>query len=157
MKKHQIIFILILCIMLSGCGSGFKVTGKVTFSDGQPLTVGKVIFTNGQISAYGKINSNGEYRLGLVKDGDGIPAGTYQVYITEAFQPGDSSLSHKDDEGQIVTPLVLVIDPKFTVASQSGLKCEVSGSMKFDIQVEKPGKNYNPLPTKDDISLPIRN
>jgi hypothetical protein len=76
--------------MVSGCGSGFKVTGKVTFSDGQPLTVGKVIFTNGQISAYGKINSNGEYRLGLIKDGDGIPAGTYQVYITEAFQLGDN-------------------------------------------------------------------
>ncbi|MDR2704262.1 MAG: hypothetical protein LBC02_00645 [Planctomycetaceae bacterium] len=151
MKQYLVIFILILCVAASGCGSGFKVTGKVMFSDGQPLTVGKVIFTNGQISAFGKINSHGEYRLGLIKEGDGIPAGTYQVYITEAFQPGDNSLSYKDEEGQIVTPLVLVIDPKFTVASQSGLKCEVNGSMKFDIQVEKPGKDYKPLPTKDDL------
>lgn len=137
-----------LCFAV-GCGSGSTVTGKVTFSDGTPLTVGKVMFTNGTTTAFGQIDAKGEYRMGTKKAKDGVPPGTYQVYITEALVPGDASLARKDDEGEMVTPLVLAIAPKFTTASQSGLTCEVKGSMKHDITVEKPPANYNPEPLPD--------
>ena len=142
-------FSVLLCFVI-GCGSGSAVTGKVTFADGEALTVGKVMFTNGSVTAFGTLNAKGEYRMGTKKAGDGVPAGTYQVYITEALVPGEK-FTTKDDEGNTFIPLVLAIDPKFTAAAKSGLTCEVKGKTTFNIPVEKPPANYNPFPTQDAV------
>ena len=129
--------LLFLCFVV-GCGgsSGDRVTGTVTFSDGTPLTVGKVMFTNGTITAFGDINAKGGFRMGTKKAGDGVPSGTYQVYITEARIPADFTVP--DEDGRMSAPLVLAVASKFTVPSQSGLTCEVKGATTFDFRVEKP-------------------
>ena len=147
-ERHFLGLSLLLCFVIGCGGSGSAVTGKVTFADGEALTVGKVMFTNGSITAFGAINAKGEYRMGTKKAGDGVPAGTYQVYITEALIPGEK-FTTKDDEGNTLVPLVLAIDPKFTVASKSDLTCTVNGKTTFDIPVEKPPASYNPFPTQD--------
>ena len=144
MKKSTIIlFVLILCVSFAGCGKGSRVTGTVTFSDGQPLTVGKVAFTDDNIIGFGTINEKGQYSMGLVNDGDGMPPGTYKVYITEAMIEGDSSLAQKDEDGNSYIPKVPAVDSKFT-GPKSGLTCEVKGATKYDITVEKPSKPYKP-------------
>ena len=144
--------LLFLCFAIGCGGSGDRVTGTVTFSDGSPLTVGKVMFTNGTITAFGDINSKGEYRMGTKKAGDGVPSGTYQVYITEALVPAGEQFSMKDEDGNTYSPLVLAIDPKFTVPSQCGLVCEVKGKTVFPIQVEKPPAGYSPFSLQDQRS-----
>ncbi|MDR1290178.1 MAG: hypothetical protein LBK06_03155 [Planctomycetaceae bacterium] len=93
MQKHvfvifvSVITILILC--LSGCGQ-IKVEGKVTFPDGTPLTKGKVFFENNTNSYIGDIHEDGTFRLGILKDGSGIPAGKYGVGV-EAFNVSSPS------------------------------------------------------------------
>ncbi|MGL4943014.1 MAG: hypothetical protein ACRC46_07475 [Thermoguttaceae bacterium] len=148
--RFSVCCVLLAVVTLFGCGSGTKVSGKVTFSDGKPLTVGRVVFTNGTLSASGGINKNGEFRMGMSKDGDGVPEGSYKVYITEARVPGDHSLAQKDEDGVTFTPFVDAIDPKFASADRSGLTCEVKGTTKYDITVEPPGKDYKPLPDTSD-------
>jgi hypothetical protein len=134
----------LFAVSVFGCGNS-KVTGKVTFSDGSPLTVGTVYFTNGTISAYGKVNQNGEYKLGMIREGDGIPSGNYQIYFTGAMQPGtDPKFTKVSSEGETYTQMVLAIDPRYSTPEKSGLTCEVQGSMKYDITVEKPGPGYKP-------------
>jgi len=152
--SFSVLFCFAFCVTI-GCGSGSTVTGKVTFPDGAPLTVGKVMFTNGTLTAFGQIDANGEYRMGTKKAKDGVPNGTYQVYIAEALIPGDASLARKDDEGAMFTPMVLAVAPKLTIASQSGLTCEVKGTTKYDISVEKPPAGYSPF-AKPDAAAPRR-
>lgn len=148
--KYTHVTVLLLISAMIGCGSGVGVSGKVTYSDGQPLTVGKVMFTDGTHTASGKLNSKGEYRLGMIKDGDGVPAGTYKIYITDALIDGDASLSKKDEDGNTFLPKVLAVAPKYTNPEKSGLTCTVQGSTKQDFTVEKPGADYKPLPTLED-------
>jgi len=150
MKRFLSYCVLVLiCLVSFGCGSGTKVTGKVTFSDGTPLTVGKVMFTDASISAFGTIDKNGNYSMGLLKDGQGIPQGTYKVYITEAMVDGEASLAKKDEDGNMVVPQVPAVALKFLSADASGLTCEVKGTTTFDITVEKLPPGYNPHPTQE--------
>ena len=147
MLNHRFLLSALFCFVVcfvSGCGNSNAVTGKVTFPDGEPLTVGKVMFTNGSITAFGDINAKGEYRLGMEKAGNGIPAGTYQVYITGARIEGDPAQADILEDGTKVTPLILAIDPKFGTPSQSGLTCEVKGKTTYNIPVVKPPASYNP-------------
>ena len=141
-----LLFCFVICFIV-GCGEGYPVTGKVTFPDGNPLTVGRVMFTDGTISAYGDIDTGGKYRMGLNNAGGGIPAGTYQVYIANARIEGDPAFAETMEDGSKVIPLILAIDPKFGTVSQSGLNCEVKGKTTFNISVEKPPASYNPYLT----------
>ena len=152
MQKYIWMCVALLLSVFVGCGGdGTKVTGKVTYEDGTPLTVGRVMFENETISASGPIDQDGKYQLMVEEGRTGLPAGSYRVCILGAMQ-ADSSMSEKikkdkssanDDEG---APMVLVIDPKFTSGTKSGLTCDVQGSsVTYDIQVEKPSKGYKPF------------
>ena len=147
MQYRMIFCVFFLGIILtSGCGQGFKVVGKVTFPDGTPLTVGTVCFTDNTITATGKVNAQGEYKLGMSKEGDGVPPGSYRIYISGATQPStDPNLQQKDEDGNTFGQMVLAIDPKYSTPERSGLTCDVKASMKHDITVEPPGPNYKPI------------
>jgi hypothetical protein len=148
MHNHRFLlsalFFSVICFAVGCGGGGYTVTGKVTFPDGEPLTAGRVIFTNGTISAFGDLNARGEYRMGVNRAGDGIPAGIYQVYIAGALVEGDPAFTQTMDDGTEAIPMILAIDPKFTTASRSELTKEVSGRTTFDITVTKPPANFNP-------------
>ena len=118
----------ILCLALAspGCGGGLaSVSGKVVFPDKTPVTVGNVVFSpadSGKHAAQGMIQSDGTFRLGTNRAGDGAHPGKYRV----AIEPPD------DKAG-------ILFDRRFENANKSGLEFTVNnGSNDFTIVVEKP-------------------
>jgi hypothetical protein len=76
--------LIILFLFLTGCGQ-IKVSGKVTFPDGSPLTTGRVLFADDKNNYSGKIQQDGSFSLGMLKDGQGIPRGKYKVAVVDAI------------------------------------------------------------------------
>ncbi|MDR2761258.1 MAG: hypothetical protein LBB88_01500 [Planctomycetaceae bacterium] len=73
-----------IVLLASGCGQT-KVEGKVTYSDGTPLSAGTIVFENSTNTYTAKIHEDGTFRLGVLKDGSGIPTGKYNVAIANAI------------------------------------------------------------------------
>jgi len=126
---------LLLCfslLSLIGCGGNVNLGGKVTFSDdGSPLTCGRVCFSTENFQAFGDIKPDGTYVVGTLSSNDGIPPGTYKVYISGAVRATETL-----EGGDVLTePL---IDKKFTSPSTSDLTLTVpSAERRYDIQVER--------------------
>ncbi len=134
---------LIFCSLLIGCNKNSQVTGKITFPDGTPFTTGTVVFENEKTSANGRIQPDGTYRLGSVKENDGVPKGSYRVSISGAVTYGAAPEAPKDPYASrgSASPLpasIPLINRKFFSAETSELKCDVKGNTVYDIQVEKP-------------------
>jgi len=140
MSSFGKIILISLCFTIGltiGCGSDgnkMKISGTVTFSDdGSPLTTGTVMMTSSTKYVRGDLNDKGEYSLGELKDGDGVPLGEYRVSICGAYEatlpdPPYSTPSY--------------IHAKYESPDRSGLKFEVKkdGPKTFDIKVDRPGK-----------------
>lgn len=122
---------LVLCVLIVGCGNKQPLSGRVTYSDGSPLETGTVCFEQGSFLARGDIKEDGKYTVGSETADDGIPPGTYNVYIIRA---------EKFPEGRLGLPTPL-IDKKYNNAATSGLTFTVDGkSREFNITVEPIGK-----------------
>ncbi len=116
-------------IMIAGCGKMKSLGGQVTYDDGTPLTVGTVIFQTDTYQARGNLDSTGHYQLCSISENDGIPVGTYSVFVS-----GTEQEKGKDKKG-MPTGIVNMVDPKFN-SSESGLKFTVDGKTKtFDFKV----------------------
>jgi hypothetical protein len=115
--------------MLSGCGNNVKVAGRVTFSDGEPLSVGRVVFENDQFQYYGNLQKDGTFSVGVYNDGEGIPRGKYRVAIKYALAT--------TPDGQPTEQLLIAekhVNPK-----TSGLEYDIQKrTTDIDITVEKP-------------------
>jgi hypothetical protein len=80
-------------LFLAGCGGSTfpSVTGTVTL-DGQPLDGAVVVFSpdggagGGQV-ATGVTDSDGSFKMGTLKLGDGVRPGKYHVTITKTAEP----------------------------------------------------------------------
>ena len=117
-------------LLASGCSNKINVSGTVTYSDdGSPAKAGTVIFTSGNISGRSEV-VDGKYSIGLEKDGDGIPPGTYTV-IAEKFIPSITTEDNKDDVETYRTKEPLTVDVKAT--------------MTFDIVVERLKAGARPI------------
>jgi carbon monoxide dehydrogenase subunit G len=138
-QKITFFLILLACGIMAGCGSA-SVTGKVTFEDGSPLTAGTVNFETDTNLMVGHLKKDGTYTL--VGDGrsNGIPKGSYKVYITNATEDTDVAY----DSGDVMTRSAdrklqrNLIANKYMSPSTSGLTCDVKGSMVYDIKVSPP-------------------
>lgn len=134
------VFCLFAAFVAVGCGKA-KVTGKVYFSDGTTLLkVGVVNFTDDKIICKGEIDrETGEFEMRTFKPGDGVPPGTYKVYITEASTFG-SGKETKSLGGsfEIIGSAISLISPKYNIPEESGLTITVSKSMKYDITLDDP-------------------
>jgi len=88
--KHVLFTLAFACLFIAvaGCGKGHvKMSGRVTYSDtGEPLELGTVSFTNGTIQARGVLDKDGKYVIGMLSAGDGLPPGTYNVYVANAYR-----------------------------------------------------------------------
>ena len=113
--------------------------GTVTFSDdGTPLEKGTVAFSNGQHQARGDIGSGGKYTLGFLNANDGLPKGTYDVYITDAVLREERTVPGARAGAKFWTETRL-IDPKYEDPKKSGLSITVDGKEKtFDFKVDRP-------------------
>ena len=138
-KKYSGFLFLLMSLCVLGCGNGnVGLSGKVTFSDdGAPLTVGTVWFTTNSFLARGNIDENGIYRVGSRSEKDGLPPGTYRVYISGAVKEGSAG-NRGGMGGGMGGNVVPLIDPKFTNAKSSGIEVEVTSSLKnFDFAVDR--------------------
>ncbi len=96
MLKQSHAFVLLSALAwgaCAGCGSAgseaaattlIPVKGKVTYK-GKPVTRGNVKFEPDGFgrNAYGKIQSDGTFKLTTVTEGDGVVAGHHRVAVTE--------------------------------------------------------------------------
>jgi hypothetical protein len=114
--------LIIAALMISGCSSNLPLSGRVVYTDdGSPLEKGVVCFETPTLMARGEIGEDGKYSVGIIKRQDGIPKGTYNVYISGT------------EEGS-----TLLIDKKFANPQTSGLTFVVDGkSNTFDFAVDR--------------------
>jgi hypothetical protein len=150
--NYRFLLLLSVAVLLvvAGCSNKVPLRGTVTFDDGEPLTHGAVFFQSEKLSAHGVIQSDGTYTVGTDKTTDGIPRGTYQVFLagTEHVEFRQTTtgmvdsvtgenIDHRFRE-EIRTP---TIDPKYSSPATSGLTFTVDGRTRtFDIQVERVGR-----------------
>lgn len=131
--KHTNHFVAILSLsffvaLISGCGDDkIPFGGKVTLPDGTPFTRGYVCFNMGNYAARGELQPDGSYVLGSLKDADGLPPGTYQVYLS-----GYQENTGTDDNPILRSDIALKYDSPQT----SGLSCKVVKGGRFDFVVE---------------------
>ncbi len=124
-----------VAVVATGCGNP-KVVGKVTFADGSPLTQGTVNFTDDKILCKGTIKKDGTFEMRTLKPGDGVPPGTYKVYLTETTRFGDAIESTSLDATSAMHETVDDVPPKYSNPEQSGLTIEVKGSATYDITID---------------------
>ena len=139
-NKFPFFVILILSVVLfSGCANKAKVSGTVTFEDGEPVPLGQVTFRAEDGKTYhGYLSKDGKYSPGELRDGQPIPVGKYQIWLsgtdisTEHLRvPGDPSSAT-----YTVTPTV---DSKYTSADSTIINFELKGggTKTFDFTVER--------------------
>ena len=149
MKNISICIFSLFVLAAVGCSDHAKVTGKVTFQDGSPLTAGEVVFEQEAFQAIGKIKPDGTYVMGSYGTADGLPPGTYKVYITgavssEAVQTASKKLGADGKYAKTTIPVPVftkLVHPKYERPETSGLICDVKKSMKYDISVDPPAGN----------------
>jgi hypothetical protein len=132
MKNSLFLGLSLTLLLLVGCSDKVGLGGKVTFSDdGSPLSTGTVCFETDTYLARGTLKADGSYVVGSLTENDGLPAGTYRVYIS-----GAEKETGQDKEGMpIMEPL---IDTKYSSASMSELTLDVTNATKtFDIKVDR--------------------
>lgn len=130
-NKHCAVLFCLVAIILTGCDSGKKqISGKVTFSDGKPVTSGKIIFSTETFQANGTINPDGSYQMGSIGEKDGVPPGEYKVSVTGV--------------GRLVGMTMLSLcDEKYMNPQTSGLTVTVPApGNKYDIELDTHPKNY---------------
>ena len=119
-------------IAVAGCGrSGLHpVRGRVAFADGSPLLTGRVVVSYGDGKASsGSINPDGTFRVGTLKQSDGMRAGTYRVAVKDAYVEVQKN-------GETVS--VPLIHKRFADPATSGLEFTVPDKTVWEIVVEKP-------------------
>ena len=139
--KHFITIIIL--ITLCGCSKNVPLSGRITFEDnGEPLTMGTIAFVQGAHQARSEIDSDGRYKLGFEKDGDGLPPGEYQIYI-QAVQV-ETAMDPANEDGiseEIILSVTPLIADRYKNPETSGLSFIADGKSKtFDIQVERSGR-----------------
>ena len=121
-----------LLFLAIGCGKNCGLKGKVVFSDDQsPLTHGVVCFLSDQGIARGNIDENGNYVVSSISKNDGLPSGSYRIYLvdTDHFIPNPGG----------IPKAVPLIEDKYSKAETSGLTVEVKSSMTHNIEVDRFG------------------
>ena len=129
--KNGILFALSL-LVLAGCGDKVALRGKAVFSDdGSPVPVGTVGFETDTYHARGDLKPDGTFVVGSLKTNDGLPPGSYRVYISGA----QKSIGTDANGEEIYESL---IDEKFTNSRTSGITIDIKTSTKnFEVVVDR--------------------
>jgi len=140
--KLTALLILLFCV---GCGKNVPLRGKVLDQDGNPITIGMVNFSSEKGLSRAKIQSDGSYRVGTLKETDGLPPGIYKVYVSGAEVPIESPPSQGpqqlDSMGQPVKrppAFRRLLATPYTTEATTPLTCEVPvKGNRYDVIVEK--------------------
>ncbi|MCL2622820.1 MAG: hypothetical protein FWD31_04050 [Planctomycetaceae bacterium] len=141
----QMVFVAtVLGVAALGCGNNYQLKGKITYEDGTPIPVGMVHFDSGTSLSRGRIQSDGSYTVGTLKNTDGIPKGTYKVYITgaEVAMETDTRVQRMDAMGNPMPTMAgyrQLVDRQYMNASTTPITCVVPVEKnRFDFTVEPP-------------------
>jgi hypothetical protein len=146
MKFHLFIILQLFCsvILLSvGCSDRVHVSGKVLLRSGEPITKGLVVFENEKLSGISDIKTDGSYSIGLIKPGEGIPPGTYNIAIQATGTMGSIKSDMRDissNNPPSVIPETSQVDMKYTLTRTSELNIIIKAgkSITYDIIVDPP-------------------
>lgn len=115
-----------------------RVSGRITYR-GQPLVHGEIKFFPLQESgegvrvAYGTLDSQGRYRLGTYREGDGAIVGDHRV----AVECPEQATTDGGKRGEIPEPAKGLIPSRFTDPATSGLTAHVgrdNNTIDFDLK-----------------------
>ncbi len=131
--KLRAVYVLcgLIAVVTCGCGDPDRaqVSGRVVRTDGTPVVGARVIFRSPATGkcANGLTNDIGEYSLGVMKKGDGIPSGEYVVTVVE-------------DLGNWENPKPATIHPNYRHPDRSGLKATLTPgtSLTYDLELKLP-------------------
>ena len=130
---------LALCslVFVVGCGGNVVITGTAATADGTPITQGTVTFTNAQGQFSGDIQPNGTFRPGRMRDGDGIPPGHYQVFVTGVVRevPGTPDLDPEDPRFRYAT-FVTIVHPRYSDPATSGLSIDTAQTKTLNLVLD---------------------
>ena len=148
---HRTCLALLALASLIGCSGGqptYHASGRVTFSDGQPLEGGVVEFrsldSQPSVSARGFIQADGTFQLTTFLTDDGAVEGKHQVLVSPK-RPGsvtDRRMGARRDP--VVAEFKPIIDDKFQRFETSGLTFTVTrdrAENQFHIVVGPPSAN----------------
>jgi hypothetical protein len=122
----------LLLLSVIGCGNKlYPVRGTVTYPDGSPVTEGLVVFEgkDQEKPARGEIRSDGSFKLGTFKPGDGAMPGKYRALVAPKFDPNAVDKPSKKPP----------FDPRFREFNTSKLEYDVTaaGPNEFTIKVTR--------------------
>jgi hypothetical protein len=124
-KLHYVLFLLTV-MLLTGCGNNIKLSGRVVFPDGEPLTTGTIYFAKPDFQARANIRPDGYYNVGSLSEKDGLPPGIYKVYILGAIE------NNPDEK------IISLIATEYIREETTPLEITVPGENVYNITVEKP-------------------
>jgi hypothetical protein len=141
----------VAALAICGCGPQDRhyVTGTVCFPDGSPMTDGRLVIRYGSealVQANAYVQQDGSFRVGEIKDGDGMQAGRVTVGVIGVTERV-SSLG--------ATSWVYHCDPKYFDPETSGLAFEVPKQLRWEIVVEKPSKEALRRLREDQMTIQI--
>lgn len=128
---------LTLCV---GCSGNVKITGRVTYENGQPLTIGQVVFDNGFYIGKSDLDKNGEYSLHSMSRNDGIRKGQYKAFIVGAYRFEETAPIKDPLQSYRFDKPVLLIDMQHTNPDASGWFFDLQKSQRIDFIVYPPGQ-----------------
>lgn len=131
-RRAASLFFLFVAMALPGCGPRDRhyVTGTVRYSDGTPIPEGRLIIEYGPeepLQASATIQPDGSFRVGEIKDGDGMQAGTVRVGVV--------AIHYEYGEGGTFKEVPLC-DERYLLPETSGLVFQVPEQLRWDIVVE---------------------
>jgi hypothetical protein len=134
---QRLFYIGALCAVLfaAGCSDKVMITGTAKMADGTTVTCGTVYFRNATAQYSADIKPNGTFSPGITKDGEAIPPGVYQVYVTGVGR--EEGVEKTLPDGTIEYPkMVSLIDEKYGHESTSGLSIDTSKQKKLDLVLD---------------------
>lgn len=129
--------LLLTCLFTIGCGQKVKVSGTVTYSDnGEPVKFGMVVFNGENEVGRGAIK-DGRYSVGLIKDGDGIPRGTYTISSDSPYIPEPPKVAMIGIDGKRVQTASSQSQERELYYTKEPETLEIKKSMTYDFTVER--------------------
>ncbi len=135
-----------LCFQIVGCGKAkvsrepvFKISGKVLYK-GQPVEDADVVFNcaDKNRSAFGRTNSNGEFKLTTFASNDGAVPGKHVVLVTKIQAAAAVEVANISDPAYEPPKLHQSTDPKPT----NSIPAKYADAKKSDlIAVVSEGEN----------------
>jgi hypothetical protein len=134
--------LIVLLMLFTGCSDKVKITGQVKFDDGEPVNFGKVVFNGKGKSFFGNISKDGHYSPGEIKDGDGVPYGTYKVWLAGTVLSEEGKEVGKGEDAVRSSDFkeTYRVDEKYTSAGKTDITFEVKkgGAKNLDFTVTRP-------------------